>query len=104
MSNQKIQDKKTELTREQLLELQVMNQKAGKLSAQLEMIGQRKQALMMELNILPDREKMVQTQRDEVVKQLQEAYSAAKQLAQIPDGMELNIETGEPLNPQKQVQ
>jgi hypothetical protein len=104
MSNQKNQDKKTELTREQLLELQVLNHKAGKLQAQIEMINQRKSALAMEMNILPEREKQVKAQLDEVVKQLQEQYTKAKQLAQIPEGQELNIETGEPLVPQQAAQ
>ena len=104
MSNVKAVEKKVDLSREQLLELQMLNHKAGKLSAQVEMIGQRKQALMLELNILPEREKQIQTQRDEVVKQLQAVYLKAREQMQVPEGMEINIETGEIVDPKAQQQ
>jgi hypothetical protein len=89
------------LSREQLLELQMLNHKAGKQAAQVEMIGQRRQALMMELNILPEREKQIQAQRDETVKQLQAAYTKAREQLQVPEGLDINIETGEIFDPKQ---
>lgn len=89
------------LSREQLLELQLLNQKVHRLVAQLETVAQRKAAIMMEMNILPEKEKELQTQKDALLTQLRADYTKAKEQAGIQEGMELDIETGEAISPQQ---
>lgn len=95
-------EKSGPLSREQLLELQLLNQKAHRLVAQLEALSQRKAALALEMNILPEKEKELQSQRDTMLTQLRDMYAKAKAQAGIPDGMELDIETGEAVQPPQQ--
>jgi hypothetical protein len=89
----------TTLSREQLLELQLLNQKAHRILAQLEAVNQRKAAISMEMNIIVEKEKELQTQRDAMLAHLRESYNKAKVQANVPEGMELDIETGEAVTP-----
>lgn len=94
----------TPLSREQLLELQLANQKVHRVVAQLESLSQRKQAINLELSIIPEKEKELQGQRDAYLEDLRSKYAAAKEQAGIPEGMEMNLETGAPMEAPKAAQ
>jgi hypothetical protein len=65
------------------------------LNAQLEAIKQRRGSIAMELQVLPKQEEEAKQQRDALLNEYQNEYTAMKEAAGVPEGHELNLETGE---------
>lgn len=77
--------------------LQLFNQqlKIRALNSQLQAVEQRQNAIAVELEVLPAKKAEIEKQRDELLGEYQTAYGAMKEAAGVPDGHELNLETGE---------
>jgi len=65
------------------------------LNAQLDSIQQRHNAIQIEISLLPTKAQEVQKQRDALLEQYKEDYTALKKAAGVPEGSDLNLETGE---------
>jgi vacuolar-type H+-ATPase subunit D/Vma8 len=77
------------------LRLYTTQLKIRTLTAQMEALQQRRNALILEAETLPKKLQDVQTQRESLVKEYQADYSAMKSAMGVPDGNEINLETGE---------
>ncbi len=65
------------------------------LSAQLEAITQRQTAIAVEMEVLPTKKTELEKQRDELFEEYKKEYVEMKETAGVPEGSDLNLETGE---------
>lgn len=81
--------------------LQVYNTqlKVRMLHAQAEALTQRHSSLMLELDMLPKKLKELENQRNELVDEFNKGYKALKEEMDVPEGSEVNLETGEIIPP-----
>lgn len=93
------ENNETNLEETELLKLQNLRLRVSAADSRIEAIRQRQNALMIELNVLPDKLKESEAQRKELADAFTTAYASAKESAEIPEGMELNLETGEQFAP-----
>ena len=84
------------------LKLYTTQLKIRALNSQLEAFQQRRNAIMVEIETLPKKMTEAQQQRDELLQGYQEEYTAMKEQAGVPEGHELNLETGEVVQVQQQ--
>ncbi len=77
--------------------LQVFNTqlKVRMLHAQGEALSQRHSSLLLELEMIPKKLKELEDQRNELVDEFNEGYKALKEEMDVPEGSEINLETGE---------
>jgi len=94
--------KKKEVTSEaDRLKVYATQLKVSALTAQLEALKQRQNAIMVEINALPERTKQVEEQRTALLEQFKVDYVALKEAVGVPEGKELNLETGEFVDAQR---
>ena len=92
MSQKKNNDGGGEIDRLKLFAKQL---KIRTLNAQLEAITQRQTAIAVEMEMLPTRKNDLGQQRDVLLEEYKVEYVAMKEAASVPEGSELNLETGE---------
>lgn len=93
MANKKKEDNGvSEMERLQLFNKQL---KIRALNSQLQAIDQRQNAIAVELEILPTKKAEIEKQRDALLGEYQPEYAAMKEAVGVPEGSELNLETGE---------
>ncbi|MCP3685844.1 MAG: hypothetical protein GY861_24610 [bacterium] len=83
--------------------LRLLNQrlKYGVVETQFEAVKQRQNALTIELRAMPVQMKEMQETLNTMSADFNEAYIAAKKKYEVPEGYELNLETGEVVQPPK---
>jgi len=81
--------------------LQVFNTqlKIRMLHSQAETLNQRHSSLLLELDVIPKKLKELEEQRNELVDEYNESYTALKEEMDVPAGTEINLETGELVPP-----
>jgi len=87
--------KKATVNETERLKLYAKQLKIRTLNAQLEAFQQRRNAIAVELDVLPKRADEAQQQRDVLLQEYQQEYTTMKEAAGVPEGSELNLETGE---------
>ncbi len=86
-------DEKT-LDELQTLKLQNMRLRVAALDGKAEAITQRGQALSIEMQVLPSKLEEVKKERESKAQEFTAAYTAAKEELEVPEGMEIDLETG----------
>ncbi len=72
------------------------------LNADLNSFQNRQNALAMELDAIPKKAQEAQEQRDKLLEEYKQEYTTMKEAAGVPEGSELNLETGEIVKLQQQ--
>ena len=78
----------------ELLKLQNMRLHVSSLDGRLEATKQRHQALSVEMQILPEKLQQIQKEREAKAQEFNNAYAAAKEKLEVPEGKEIDLETG----------
>lgn len=78
----------------QLLKLQNLRLRVSAIDGKIEAIQQRSQALAIEMQVLPGKLEEAKAAREKQATEFQSAYTAAKEELEIPEGMDINLETG----------
>ena len=88
----------------ELVRLKLFNQqlKIVALSNRLEALNQRKQSISLELSVIPEKIKTAEDEQKKLLEDYKSRYAKLKEEAGVPDGHELNLETGEIVNVQQQ--
>lgn len=95
------EDNGTKLSETELLKLQNLRLKVNALDNRLEAMKQRQNAIMIELQVIPGKLKEAEQEREQLADAFNSAYTTAKETAEVPEGMELNLETGEAVDPKQ---
>jgi len=96
-------EKENKLDELALMKLQNVRLRVSVVDGKLEALTQRRQALAVELQILPERLEEAKKNREKLAAEFTSAYEAAKKELNVPEGKEINLETGEIVdaNPQQ---
>jgi len=85
----------------QRLELYTQQLKIVALQNRIEAIKQRQQALTMEASLIPERLKAAEDEQKKMLEAYQAEYAKLKEELEVPEGHEINLETGEVVDPKQ---
>lgn len=86
---------KLELKEDQFLKIDNLRLKFQNSLTALEALTQRRNALSVEAQVLPERIKKAEESKDALQKQFEAEYTKLKEELEVPEGLELNFESGQ---------
>jgi DNA repair exonuclease SbcCD ATPase subunit len=95
-------DKDSNGTAEETKDLFILQLKIVALNNRVEAMTQRKNALAQELNMLAVKAPEAEQERDKLLATYRPRYEELKSKLEVPEGSELNLETGEVVASQQQ--
>jgi len=87
-------EKTPKLDELKLLKLQNLRLRISVLDGKTEALSQRRQAIAIEMQVIPDRLEETKKARETLASEFTAAYTAAKKELNVPEGKELDLETG----------